>query len=486
MLNEPITSETTAIVDGSGLYLEVSELMCSLLGRNRQDLLGTRSFVRIPNGPDECWWIEERIKVDSFPLVCALTRDEGTDHWRLVVEEERIYVSTRGLVEQYAVRAFEAVSQLTREAAVKTLTQMLVRLCEFNAGCIIVLIDKFTGAVTFAGGISRREHLAAIEECRRLGAPMVIFQAHEEERIVAKRGWVTQVHNDPRFAPTRPFVHMGKDDLSPYIAIPMMVDGECIGVIAGMTIVEGAITPKQAMLWWELGLQTARALQTMDEIRRAGMRGGDRERRRLNEDLHDTVAQDVFALKMLVARLELVAQRTSDFEGATDMSELRSMTEKISSRLRELIGERRQVGQMIPLSQQLHGLAKEMGSRTGINVDVQVGEEWNGLSDECLDTVVRITQEGLRNVIKHSNATRATLRLAADLASPGMLLIELSDDGTKFDTKSNSSASFGLTFIRERVSDYGGAVELRLEPRTTLRVWIRPVFESEWRAIAPN
>jgi signal transduction histidine kinase len=95
---------------------------------------------------------------------------------------------------------------------------------------------------------------------------------------------------------------------------------------------------------------------------------------------------------------------------------------------------------------------------------------------------VRIVQEALRNIEKHAHARTASVRVVDDASAPGMLLVEVVDDGESFDPTAVSSATFGLTSIRERAAELGGTVEIRSAPSTTLRVRLRPRFESEWAA----
>jgi signal transduction histidine kinase len=221
-------------------------------------------------------------------------------------------------------------------------------------------------------------------------------------------------------------------------------------------------------------------LRYAEALRAARVVGTGRERQRLNEELHDTVGQDVFALKMLAARAEVVALRTGDQDVAGMVGEMRELADTVDSGVRGLIGERRRTGPVLPLSEQLAGLAGAVGARSGVSVHVLVSDEWNHLSADCGEAVVRIVQEALHNIEKHAHARTASARLRMD--EQGMLLIEVTDDGQRFDPDAVSSASFGLTFIRERAAGYGGSVEVSADPRTTLRVRLRPVFESEWDA----
>jgi signal transduction histidine kinase len=171
----------------------------------------------------------------------------------------------------------------------------------------------------------------------------------------------------------------------------------------------------------------------------------------------------------------------ADPDMAGHVRELRALADRVDSGVRALIGERRQVGPAMPLSEQLAGIAGEVGARSGVDIQVLISGEWDHLSSECAETVIRIVQEALHNIEKHAQARTATLRLT--VGSDSMLLIEVSDDGARLDPDAVSPASFGLTFIRERAAEYGGSVDVRSDPRTTLRVRLRPAFESAWDAV---
>jgi signal transduction histidine kinase len=360
---------------------------------------------------------------------------------------------------------------------VGTLTQVLSTVGEFE-GCQIFLIDEQTGEPVFAGGDGLgREQLAAMQENRRRGAPMVIWQAFEENRVVVQREWLRHVRQEPRLAPIRRFVETRPDPRWAFLAVPMRFSGTRIGVLTGGIPDPAVITPDTVRRWCELADQTALALRYADALRGAHVAGGDHERQRLNEDLHDTVGQDVFALKMLAARAEAVA----DPDMAGHVRELRALADRVDSGVRALIGERRQVGPAMPLSGQLAGIAGEVGARSGVDIQVLISGEWDHLSSECAETVIRIVQEALHNIEKHAQARTATLRLT--VGSDSMLLIEVSDDGARLDPDAVSPASFGLNFIRERAAEYGGSVDVRSDPRTTLRVRLRPAFESAWDAV---
>jgi signal transduction histidine kinase len=471
-----------AVLDGQGIYLELDETAGRLLGLSAEQAPGLDSFARIPADAEEVWWLERRPEVTPVPLLCSLVQDPGGDRWALSLMPSSGDAGVREIARRYAEQAAEEVASRNLDAMIQTLTGVLESLCGF-AGCLIVLIDEQTGEAVYAGGEGMdREHLAALRENRRRGAPMVIWQAFAENRIVVKREWVKHVRQDPRLAPIRPFIELRPDPGWSFLAVPMRCSGRRIGVVTGTVADPAVITPDRVRLWSELADQTALALRYADALRGARVTGGDRERQRLNEELHRTLGQDVFALKMLAARAEVIARRASGPDVADLVSELRVLADTVDSGVRGLIGERRRAGPVQRLSEQLTMLALEVGTRAGLDIQVRLSGECDQLSADCGETVARIVQEALHNIEKHAHAQTAALRVVADEDAPGMLLIEVTDDGQRFDPDAVSSASFGLTFIRERAAGYGGSVEVRTDPRTTLRVQLRPTFESEWDA----
>ena len=477
----------TAVLDRHGIYLELDEAAGLLLGVGVEESLGSVSFARIPVGPDEVWWLEQRPEVTLVPLVCHVFRGETSERWVLRITPAVSGTSERAAVRGYVKQALEAVASPDRDVIAGALTDALTRICGFAEGCLIVLFDERSGAPTFAGGSNnpRREHLAALEECRRRGAQMVIWQAFAENRVVVERGWARRVLRDPRLAPMRRLVGSELDPTildGAYVAVPLELASKRIGVIAGMFREYDSITAGRVSLWCDLADQTALALEYAEALRLARASGYDRERQRLNEDLHGSAVQDVFALKLLAARAEVDADQMSVPGLAGQIRELRVLADNVHSGLQALIGDRRQVGQARGLKQQLTGLASEIGSRSGVDIQVNIGDEWNHLSSECRDTVVRIVQEALRNIEKHAHARTASLRVVEDVSAPGMLLIEVADDGASFDPAAVISAGFGLTAIRERAAERGGSVEIRTAPATALRVRLMPSFESEWDA----
>ncbi len=110
-------------------------------------------------------------------------------------------------------------------------------------------------------------------------------------------------------------------------------------------------------------------------------------------------------------------------------------------------------------------LNRRMGG--GRAVDLVVKEDFpEDLSAAAGIEVVRVVQEALANVRRHSGAQRATVTLGLD---DGEVRVEIEDDGRGFGPE--TSPGIGLTGMRERVLGLGG--ELAVESEEGVGTWVR-------------
>lgn len=470
-----------AVLDSSGRYLWVDEGFCAVLGARPTELIGMPSVFTLPAGSREVWWVEESFDACG-PVVCHLLQTTDA-RWTLGLTTCPSRLSDVATLRDFADSVRGIVQDPDRDVVARELTEEFSRLSGVRGG-IMVLIDPETGDPIFAGGSQRREQLAAMEECRRLGAPMVIWSAFIGGRVVVERHWITTIMTDPRLAPLRQFVDdPSADELMDgcYVAIPLRVASEPVGTIAGM-VFEGSVDAPMIARWYDLAAQLALGLKYWDAIVSARSSGADRERKRLNEQLHDTVSQDLFALSLLAARAEVDVRSTGRSDIVDETHEVRLLADQVSADVRALIEERRQDPLGGGLRERLSILASDVASRSGIEVRVDIPDDGIDFSADFIDDVVRIVHEALRNIVKHSHARLATLRVVEDPRNPRLLLVEIIDDGKGFDPESTGAGSFGLLSIRERALEQGGSVEIRNAPSTTLRIRMRPVYASEWDA----
>lgn len=197
-------------------------------------------------------------------------------------------------------------------------------------------------------------------------------------------------------------------------------------------------------------MQTRQQLATLDE------------RNRLARDLHDSVKQQVFAIRMNLAaiqglwesdpekariRLEAALQLTGQAQ-----QELTGLIQALHPSALEEKG----------LAQTLREILKEYETLRGIQTEIQINcpVAPSRLVEQAL---FRITQEALSNAARHSSASAIRLVLESDASS---VTLQISDDGHGFDPEAPAEG-LGLRSMRERVAALGGSLTLDSDSRGT-------------------
>lgn len=193
------------------------------------------------------------------------------------------------------------------------------------------------------------------------------------------------------------------------------------------------------------------------------------ERARLAREIHDTVAQDLSSIQMLLH----AAGRTGPGHPAEDTLELARTTAAAA-----LAETRRVVRDLSPaaLDQGLGPALARLGDgarREGLRVDVEVPESI-GLDLDGQSALLRIAQGAVANVLRHARAEHLRLRYSED-GHGARLVVE--DDGVGFDPAAVRSVaqgtdSFGLRAIAERVAQRSGRLELDSAPGRGARVLV--------------
>jgi signal transduction histidine kinase len=98
-----------------------------------------------------------------------------------------------------------------------------------------------------------------------------------------------------------------------------------------------------------------------------------------------------------------------------------------------------------------------------------------GLSGKASVELLRVLQEALTNVRRHSGAGSVGVRLRMENQE---VLAEIVDDGRGFDPAS-VRAGVGLSAMRERIEGLGGKIEVRSEPGEGTKVTVRVHLGSD-------
>lgn len=192
----------------------------------------------------------------------------------------------------------------------------------------------------------------------------------------------------------------------------------------------------------------------------------EEERKRIAREIHDETIQ---ALVILARELDTVASSIKDLpEGNRHLVEnLRQKTNNIMQDLRLLSQDLRPPAlDRLGLVPALEGLAADIGKHSGINLEIKIHGVSRRLTDEVELVLFRATQEALRNVWRHSQATSA--KIIGEF-NERMVRISIKDNGKGFDLPETigdlvKQGKLGLAGIQERIQLIGGSVKIESEP----------------------
>jgi signal transduction histidine kinase len=186
----------------------------------------------------------------------------------------------------------------------------------------------------------------------------------------------------------------------------------------------------------------------------------EEERNRLARELHDDTIQAVIALKQ---RVQLAQKTVKDASGRKSLTELEELAEQTVENLRRLTRALRPIYlEDLGLVTALDMLTRETNQNHPVTVELRKEGQERRLAHEVELSLYRIAQEGLTNVVKHSGATRAEMKIVFD---KDQLMMEIVDNGNGFEmprspTDFAPSGHFGLLGIRERADLIGAHLEV--------------------------
>ncbi|HEU0316663.1 MAG TPA: GAF domain-containing sensor histidine kinase, partial [Solirubrobacteraceae bacterium] len=275
------------------------------------------------------------------------------------------------------------------------------------------------------------------------------------------------IHEHPRFHGWWPARH---PDMRSFLGVPIVAPEGVIGAFyltekegpppAGFGPVDQELIELLAA-HAAIAITNARLYERSRELTIVG------ERNRLALELHDVVSQKLFGLVLAAES----AMTLLDRDGAGDRSEARAQMERAQALGREAQDELRSVIlELRPPALARDGLEGVLrkhvdlvGRLHGIEIELTVEGAPGGDDRRDLE-VLRVAQEALQNALRHAAADRIEVRLAA--ATPGRLVLEVTDDGAGFDPDDPAPRArhLGLTSMHERARRLGGALEIRSTP----------------------
>ncbi|WP_432987436.1 sensor histidine kinase [Dactylosporangium sp. CA-233914] len=186
------------------------------------------------------------------------------------------------------------------------------------------------------------------------------------------------------------------------------------------------------------------------------------ERNRVARDIHDGLGHSLTVVQMQVKAARAVLEQDPERADAV-LKKAERQAEEALAEVRRSVGALREPRPPVPLSEALRALADE-ASAAGVPTSLGVSGAARPLPADAEESLYRAAQEGLTNVRKHADATRAELRL--DYTRPAAVRLEVRDNGVGLDPAVGAAATagYGLLGVRERAAHAGGRMSIESEP----------------------
>lgn len=234
--------------------------------------------------------------------------------------------------------------------------------------------------------------------------------------------------------------------LSPWIAIAIL------GVLVGCATVLGLVIDRLG----EQNAERARLIteldRTRDELASVSRRAGIlAERERLARDIHDTVAQGLGGISMLLQAAEAETGSNAHLTLARDaarnnLAEVRSLVSALAPP---------------PLAEgSLDSALAELARNGTPPAELTIGESSRSLDPATDAVLLRIAQESITNIGKHARAGSATMVLDYGMDEVTLMI---TDDGDGLEPAA-PSGGYGLRGMRARVEQAGGTLTVNSSP----------------------
>ena len=227
-----------------------------------------------------------------------------------------------------------------------------------------------------------------------------------------------------------------------------------------------------------VAIQNARLYQDLVEEKERMIEVHEEARKKLARDLHDGPTQSVAAMAMRLNIARRLLEKDPRTAGA-EIVKIEELAHRTSKEIRHMLFTLRP---LILESQGLNAAVKSMSDKMRETYNQTMVVDIHEQAQAQLDlgkqgVIFYIIEEAVNNARKHANAANIYVRLRQ--VEPGVLVLEVEDDGVGFDVAAvnrsydkRTSSSLGMVNLRERSELVNGLLNVESTPGKGTRVTV--------------
>ncbi len=283
-------------------------------------------------------------------------------------------------------------------------------------------------------------------------------------------------------------VVVGQMEEGAFLTAPIKAKGRIAGVIcAGRTRGSGFDT-EDGRLLTAIGHQVGAAVENARLFCQVQNVATLEERERIAREMHDGIAQVVGFLNLKTKVVQQLVSGGRIEQAMAELTQMQKIVQEAYTDIRQSILSLRTARELERgLAPAIRDSANDFQEQNSIPVEMSLPEDGQiSFPAEAEVQLVRIVQEALANVRKHSRANKVWIRLDRR-DDEAVLTVE--DDGIGFDlsqVEGKKRRCFGLETMRERAESVGARLDVISVPGEGTRIQVRFPFEqraTESRAI---
>jgi signal transduction histidine kinase len=276
---------------------------------------------------------------------------------------------------------------------------------------------------------------------------------------------------------TEPFVQLKeRQSFKSLLTISFMFGGEWRGRVFVFEPSWKGDTQEELRSLLDLLRQVGPAVYNVYLMHRLRRRAGAAERARFARELHDGAVQSLIAVEMQVDVLKRQAESTPQVVSG-ELGRIQGLLREEVLKLRELMQQMKSIDvDSRRFLSVVNDTVERFERETGISARFVTDIDKLEMPDRVCRELLRIVQEGLVNVRKHSRARHALVRLGSN---PTQWTLTMEDDGKGFSFSGRLSQDEldqmgkGPTIIKERVRLIAGALTVESSPGTGTRLEVK-------------